>query len=237
MRPFLVGMPAGLLRVFDCCDLRVSVLVAVVAGVGATLALVCLGLLSTGVATVVYYRVVARAGATFLSLINYLIPVYAVLAGAVFLGERLLPHSAGVDLDDPETTARIEIYQGDVYYLHETVPCHGGLPLAGRGLLARAVARLWQQGVENAVFGGILGRRALPSDLAEMEEHRIEAIDLVVVNFYPFAETVARPGVAEPEVIESIDIDSISTSSFLNSGYFSATAEISVAQTKVKSPG
>ncbi len=53
-----------------------------------TVALMCLGLLSTGLATIVYYRVVARAGATFLSLINYLIPVYAVFAGAVFLGER-----------------------------------------------------------------------------------------------------------------------------------------------------
>lgn len=53
------------------------------------LSLICLGLLSTGLATVIYYRVVARAGATFLSLINYLIPVYAVLAGAVFLAERL----------------------------------------------------------------------------------------------------------------------------------------------------
>jgi drug/metabolite transporter (DMT)-like permease len=58
-----------------------------------TAALLCLGLLSTGAATVIYYRVVARAGATFLSLINYLIPVYAVLAGAVFLGERLAGRS------------------------------------------------------------------------------------------------------------------------------------------------
>lgn len=54
-----------------------------------TAALLSLGLLSTGLATVVYYRVVARAGATFLSLINYLIPVYAVLAGVVFLGEQM----------------------------------------------------------------------------------------------------------------------------------------------------
>jgi drug/metabolite transporter (DMT)-like permease len=54
-----------------------------------TAALLSLGLLSTGLATVVYYRVVARAGATFLSLINYLIPVFAVLAGVVFLGEEM----------------------------------------------------------------------------------------------------------------------------------------------------
>lgn len=56
---------------------------------GPVLALLGLGLLSTGLATVMYYRIVASAGATFLSLINYLIPVFAVLAGAVFLSERL----------------------------------------------------------------------------------------------------------------------------------------------------
>lgn len=53
------------------------------------LALLALGALSTALATVVYFQLVARAGATFLSLINYLIPVWAVLMGAVVLGERL----------------------------------------------------------------------------------------------------------------------------------------------------
>lgn len=62
-------------------------------GAGALAALLGLGLLSTGLATVIYYRIVARAGASFLSLINYLIPVYAVLAGAVFLDERLAARS------------------------------------------------------------------------------------------------------------------------------------------------
>ncbi len=52
-------------------------------------ALIALGVLSTGVATAVYFRIVSRAGATFLSLINYLIPIFAVLAGALFLSERL----------------------------------------------------------------------------------------------------------------------------------------------------
>lgn len=60
---------------------------------GPTVALASLGLLSTGLATVVYYGVVASAGPTFLSLINYLIPVYAVFAGAAFLGERLAVRS------------------------------------------------------------------------------------------------------------------------------------------------
>lgn len=48
-----------------------------------------LGLLCTGYATVVYFQLVRGAGATFLSLINYLIPLWAVMAGAIFLGERL----------------------------------------------------------------------------------------------------------------------------------------------------
>ena len=53
------------------------------------MALLALGALSTGLATVVYFSLVARAGPTFLSLINYLIPVWAVLLGALALGERL----------------------------------------------------------------------------------------------------------------------------------------------------
>jgi drug/metabolite transporter (DMT)-like permease len=53
------------------------------------LALLALGALSTGLATVVYFTLVARAGPTFLSLINYLIPVWAVVLGAMVLGERL----------------------------------------------------------------------------------------------------------------------------------------------------
>lgn len=56
---------------------------------GPALALLALGALSTGLATVVYFSLVARAGPTFLSLINYLIPVWAVVLGTVALGERL----------------------------------------------------------------------------------------------------------------------------------------------------
>lgn len=57
------------------------------------LALAALGALSTGLATVVYFTLVARAGPTFLSLINYLIPVWAVVLGALVLGERLPPRA------------------------------------------------------------------------------------------------------------------------------------------------
>ncbi len=51
------------------------------------LAVVALGLFSTGIGSVVYFRLIRRAGAAFLSLINYLIPVWAVIVGMAFLGE------------------------------------------------------------------------------------------------------------------------------------------------------
>ncbi|MCL7461908.1 bifunctional phosphoribosylaminoimidazolecarboxamide formyltransferase/IMP cyclohydrolase [Pseudomonas sp. NW5] len=54
------------------------------------------------------------------------------------------------------------------------------------------------------IHGGILGRRDL--DGAVMEEHGIRPIDLVAVNLYPFAATVAKPGCTLPDAIENIDI-------------------------------
>jgi phosphoribosylaminoimidazolecarboxamide formyltransferase/IMP cyclohydrolase len=54
------------------------------------------------------------------------------------------------------------------------------------------------------IHGGILGRRDL--DGAVMTEHGINPIDLVAVNLYPFAATVAKPGCTLPDAIENIDI-------------------------------
>ena len=59
------------------------------------------------------------------------------------------------------------------------------------------------------VFGGILHRRHDAGDLAEAEQHAIPPIDLVVVDLYPFEETVAS-GAEEQDVIEKIDIGGIS---------------------------
>ena len=58
------------------------------------------------------------------------------------------------------------------------------------------------------VFGGILHRRHEAGDLAQAAEHGIPPIDLVVVDLYPFEETVAS-GAPEAEVIEKIDIGGI----------------------------
>lgn len=59
------------------------------------------------------------------------------------------------------------------------------------------------------VFGGILGRRALAEDQAEMAKYVIPEIDLVIVDLYPFEATVAS-GADEPAIIEKIDIGGIS---------------------------
>ena len=56
------------------------------------------------------------------------------------------------------------------------------------------------------VHGGLLARRAHPGDRAALAGHGITPIDLVVVNLYPFRETVAKPGVTLEQAIEQIDI-------------------------------
>jgi phosphoribosylaminoimidazolecarboxamide formyltransferase / IMP cyclohydrolase len=56
------------------------------------------------------------------------------------------------------------------------------------------------------IHGGILARKDLASDLADLEAQGIRGIDLVVVNLYPFSETIAKPGVSLAEAIEQIDI-------------------------------
>ncbi len=60
-----------------------------------------------------------------------------------------------------------------------------------------------------AIFGGILYRRNNPSDLEELSAHNIPPIDLVMVDLYPFEETVAK-GASQQEIIEKIDIGGIS---------------------------
>ncbi len=59
------------------------------------------------------------------------------------------------------------------------------------------------------IFGGILGRRELENDQKEMAQYEIPEVDLVIVDLYPFEETVAS-GADEPAIIEKIDIGGIS---------------------------
>ena len=56
------------------------------------------------------------------------------------------------------------------------------------------------------VHGGLLSRRSNPKDMEDIGRHGIGPIDMVVVNLYPFEETVSKPGVTFEEAIENIDI-------------------------------
>lgn len=56
------------------------------------------------------------------------------------------------------------------------------------------------------IHGGILARRDVPQDLADLEAQQSCPIDLVVVNLYPFEQTIAKPNVSFVEAIEQIDI-------------------------------
>ena len=57
-----------------------------------------------------------------------------------------------------------------------------------------------------AVHGAILARRDLPQHMSQLSQHHIELIDMVVVNLYPFVETVTKAGVSLDEALENIDI-------------------------------
>lgn len=59
------------------------------------------------------------------------------------------------------------------------------------------------------IFGGILARREHSGDIAQMQEFAIPEIDLVIVDLYPFEQTVAS-GASEQDIIEKIDIGGIS---------------------------
>ena len=56
------------------------------------------------------------------------------------------------------------------------------------------------------VHGGLLARRDLPEHMAAIKDAGIEPIDLVVVNLYPFQQTIAKPGCTFEEAVENIDI-------------------------------
>jgi phosphoribosylaminoimidazolecarboxamide formyltransferase / IMP cyclohydrolase len=56
------------------------------------------------------------------------------------------------------------------------------------------------------IHGGILARKDLAADLADLEANQIRLLDLVVVNLYPFEKTIARSNVTITEAIENIDI-------------------------------
>ena len=56
------------------------------------------------------------------------------------------------------------------------------------------------------IHGGLLSRRDNPKDMEEIKKHGIDMIDMVVVNLYPFEETISKEGVTFADAIENIDI-------------------------------
>jgi phosphoribosylaminoimidazolecarboxamide formyltransferase / IMP cyclohydrolase len=56
------------------------------------------------------------------------------------------------------------------------------------------------------IHGGLLSRRKNPKDMEEIKKHGIVPIDMVVVNLYPFEETISKPDVTFEDAIENIDI-------------------------------
>ena len=85
------------------------------------------------------------------------------------------------------------------------IPCHKVEDVTGYpSILGGRVKTLHPK-----VFGGILGRRELDSDRTEMQKYEIPEIDLVIVDLYPFEDTV-KSGASEADIIEKIDIGGIS---------------------------
>ncbi|HLI08640.1 MAG TPA: bifunctional phosphoribosylaminoimidazolecarboxamide formyltransferase/IMP cyclohydrolase [Ktedonobacteraceae bacterium] len=60
-----------------------------------------------------------------------------------------------------------------------------------------------------AIYGGILARRNIPEHMSELVSHDIFPIDIVAVNLYPFAQTIAQPATTLNEALEQIDIGGV----------------------------
>jgi phosphoribosylaminoimidazolecarboxamide formyltransferase / IMP cyclohydrolase len=102
--------------------------------------------------------------------------------------------SLGVELVASSGTARV--------LADERIPVTPLEELTGFGeLLGHRVVTL-----HPAVHGGILARRDVPEDMAQLRAHGIEPFDLVCVNLYPFERTVGRLDVAWEDAIEQIDV-------------------------------
>jgi phosphoribosylaminoimidazolecarboxamide formyltransferase/IMP cyclohydrolase len=112
--------------------------------------------------------------------------------GVVEFARALLTH--GVEILSTGGTAQLLRLNGVVV---TEVAEHTGFPEMMEGRVKT---------LHPKIHGGILARRDKPDHVKSMEEHGIPPIDMVVVNLYPFAQTVAKPGCTMSEAIENIDI-------------------------------
>src|ERR1700760_561155 len=83
------------------------------------------------------------------------------------------------------------------------------------------------------VHGGLLYKRENPQHVAQAKECGFEPIDLVVVNLYPFEETIAKPGVTLAQAIEQIDIGGPSMIRSAAKNYQSVTVVVDPADYEV----
>jgi phosphoribosylaminoimidazolecarboxamide formyltransferase/IMP cyclohydrolase len=113
-------------------------------------------------------------------------------AGVVEFAKALLTH--GVQILSTGGTAQLLRLNGVVV---TEVAEHTGFPEMMEGRVKTLHPR---------IHGGILARRDKPAHIQSMKEHGIVPIDMVVVNLYPFARTVAAPGCTLEDAIENIDI-------------------------------
>src|SRR6185369_14920331 len=113
-------------------------------------------------------------------------------AGIVELAKALLSH--GVEILSTGGTAQLLRLNGVVV---TEVADYTGFPEMMEGRVKT---------LHPKVHGGILARRDREDHLLAMKEHDIPPIDMVAVNLYPFAKTVAKPGVTMEDAIENIDI-------------------------------
>ena len=113
--------------------------------------------------------------------------------GVVEFARRL--HQAGVGLISTGGT-------------HRTLSQEGGLPVQQVSDLTGFPEILdgRVKTLHPSIHGGLLARRDNPEHINELGRQRIETIDLVVVNLYPFLETISAPGVTLDEALENIDI-------------------------------
>jgi phosphoribosylaminoimidazolecarboxamide formyltransferase/IMP cyclohydrolase len=129
---------------------------------------------------------------------NHLIKIRRALisvsdkAGVVEFARSLLTH--GVDILSTGGTAQLLRLNGLVV---TEVADHTGFPEMMEGRVKT---------LHPKVHGGILARRDKADHLKSMQEHDIPPIDMVVVNLYPFEQTVAKPGCTMEDAIENIDI-------------------------------
>src|SRR5689334_21444731 len=112
--------------------------------------------------------------------------------GVVEFARALLTH--GVDILSTGGTAQLLRLNGIVV---TEVSEHTGFPEMMEGRVKT---------LHPKVHGGILARRDKPDHVKAMETHGIPPIDMVVVNLYPFEQTVAKPGCSMDDAIENIDI-------------------------------